>query len=287
MKQAQEFFESYNQILGKAYDDYFERNGADALKGVRQDDEALQLFLRREMERWENTPSPELFGKTPVEFLNTLGSLDELLELFRAGAVYCDEDFPDCFDRRLKAFEQGAVKALLGFLSDSTLVQDTGDGFLIPLMAVRVLGNWKAAEAVPALVALIEDEGENREVFRENGMVALVSIGKPAIHAVSEALQARGAGTDAGEYLLMALAGIGKNSKSDELYRLLKNMFQTMPNKIIGAICLGNYGDGRAIPALRGYLERNTGSIDRETFYEIKAVIERLGGDTNDLNLIS
>ena len=81
----------------------------------------------------------------------------------------------------------------------------------------------------------------------------------------------------------MILPGLASVNKSDSVYKLLKNSFLRMENKILGASALSEYGDGRGIPVLRGYIEKNLQSIDRETFYELKKSIEILGGSTEDL----
>ena len=81
----------------------------------------------------------------------------------------------------------------------------------------------------------------------------------------------------------MALAEIGHTHKSEPVYRCLKNAFQSMDNKLIGALCLKSYGDGRAVPSLRGYLEKNRGKVDQETFNEIISVIRSLGGSIDGL----
>jgi len=82
---------------------------------------------------------------------------------------------------------------------------------------------------------------------------------------------------------------IGVNVKDrslyDSIYRTIKSTFLKMENKIFGAICLGNFGDGRAIPVLRGYIEKNRNTIDFETFLEIKSSIYRLGGNIDDIDV--
>ena len=56
-----------------------------------------------------------------------------------------------------------------------------------------------------------------------------------------------------------------------------------MTNKIYAVICLMEYGDGRAIPMLKGYVNRNKHSIDRDLFYEIMSAVQNLGGDISDI----
>ena len=56
-----------------------------------------------------------------------------------------------------------------------------------------------------------------------------------------------------------------------------------MEHKVIAAICLGDYGDGRAVPLLKSYLDRHIREIDRQFFYETISAIKRLGGDISDI----
>ena len=51
-----------------------------------------------------------------------------------------------------------------------------------------------------------------------------------------------------------------KNTEYDVVYACIKDTFIKMDDKIIGAICIGDLGDGRAIPFLRGYVEKNMDS---------------------------
>ena len=56
-----------------------------------------------------------------------------------------------------------------------------------------------------------------------------------------------------------------------------------MDHKVIASICHGDYGDGRAVPLLKGYLDRHVHEIDRQFFYETLSAIKRLGGDITDI----
>ena len=44
-----------------------------------------------------------------------------------------------------------------------------------------------------------------------------------------------------------------------------------------------DYGDGRAIPMLKGYVNRNKDTISRDLFYEIMSAVQNLGGDISDI----
>ena len=56
-----------------------------------------------------------------------------------------------------------------------------------------------------------------------------------------------------------------------------------MEHKVIASICLGDYGDGRAVTLLKSYIDRHMHEIDRQFFYETLSSIKRLGGDIKDI----
>lgn len=85
------------------------------------------------------------------------------------------------------------------------------------------------------------------------------------------------------EDLVIMLSHIGKATPSEEIYMALKDAFRSMTNKIYAVICLSDLGDGRAVPLLKGYVNRNQKTIDRELFYEIMTAIRDLGGDISDI----
>ena len=85
------------------------------------------------------------------------------------------------------------------------------------------------------------------------------------------------------EDLVIILSRIGKNQPSEDIYMALKHAFRYMKNKIYAVICLMEYGDGRAIPMLKGYVNRNKDTIERDLFYEIMSAVRNLGGDISDI----
>jgi hypothetical protein len=283
LEKAEIFFESYNIAVETAYDKYFKVAEKDILKGIRSSESELKGYLECEIIKWQETTVENLNGKTPVEHIQNIDSFSELMDLFYNGAIICDDGLPDIFLNRLKEFGSKAEDALLKLSQDKLLLDNSEEEFLVPLMAVKILGDWKVQNAVNPLIELLFYQGENHDIFSEKVKDALISIGKPALESIMLAMEARGFTDPAGEYLLMALSDIGSLNKTDVIYKHVKNALYNMPNKIIGAICLGNYGDSRAIPALRGFLEKNKGDIDKETQLEIISSIRHLGGNTDDL----
>lgn len=86
------------------------------------------------------------------------------------------------------------------------------------------------------------------------------------------------------EDLVIMLTRIGKEEQCDEIYNALRSAFRYMSNKIYAVICLADYGDDRAVPMLKSYINRNQSTIDRDLFYEIMSAVQALGGDISDIS---
>ena len=86
------------------------------------------------------------------------------------------------------------------------------------------------------------------------------------------------------EDLVIMLTNIGKEDQQDEIYDALRSAFRYMTNKIYAVICLADYGDARAIPMLKSYINRHQTTIDRDLFYEIMSAVQNLGGDISDIS---
>ncbi|HAW15294.1 MAG TPA: hypothetical protein DCW41_01130 [Clostridiales bacterium] len=86
------------------------------------------------------------------------------------------------------------------------------------------------------------------------------------------------------EDLVVMLTNIGKGNRSDEIYDILRMSFRYMENKIYAVICLADYGDDRAVPMLKSYINRHQDTIDRDLFYEMMSAIQNLGGDIEDIS---
>lgn len=277
------FFESFNMSIEAAYDAYFKIAEKDIAKGLGGNEEELCSYVANEAARWGGTSLEGLGCMTPAEYVDSINTLEEMLEMFREGAVICDDGLPGIFLDKLHSFEAQTVKELLGYCRDLSLLDGGEASFMIPLTAVQVLGEWKIAEAADVLTDMLEYKGDVCDLLYEKVRAALINIGKPAHEGIIKVIESRAADSPQNEYLLMALADGGCKSGSDAVYRCLKNSFLNMNNKSVGAYCLGNYGDGRAIPALRGYMVKNRKDMDKETFFDIISSIERLGGNTDDL----
>ncbi len=86
------------------------------------------------------------------------------------------------------------------------------------------------------------------------------------------------------EDLVVMLTNIGKEKKSEEIYNALRMSFRGMKNKIYAVICFADYGDDRAVPLLKNYINRHQKDISRDLFYEMMSAIQNLGGDIEDVS---
>lgn len=280
MDTARLVFESFNQVISQAYDDYISYKGEEALRDLTEGSEELRNFLRSREDQWSGKELEELEGRTPAGFFRSIGRMRDLLELFKKGAAVCDERLPYVLTEQMKLFGEESVRALLDLASDDSF---SDDDFQVPLTAVRTIGQWRSESAAASLVGLMTGKYNGNELFMEELKNALENIGTSSLPHLIESLNGLETDCEAYEYLLMALASIGCKKRSDEIYYVLKNSFIKMVNKPLGAACLASYGDGRAIPALRGYVEKNLSSLDIYVLSDIKAAIEKLGGNIDDL----
>ena len=86
------------------------------------------------------------------------------------------------------------------------------------------------------------------------------------------------------EDLVVMLTNIGKEKKSEQIYDALRMAFRSMTNKIYAVISFADYGDDRAVPLMKNYINRHQTDIPRELFYEMMSAIQNLGGDIEDIS---
>lgn len=280
MEKIELLFESYNMAVEGAYNKFFmDRSAEDILKMVEQ---AASSYLQEAIADWEQTSLECIDSVTPQEYFMNITEFSDVLEHFKVGARMCDENLPNLLMDKLRNFGDKSIRALVDLATDRRIIESEDD-FLVAITSIKLLGEFKAEVAVKPLMDQLLECGDDDELIMEEIGVAFVNIGAAAVQPIIESLNESQEIGLPQETLMAALSKIGQSSRTEEIYRCLKNTFLKMNNKVIGVILLGEYGDGRAIPALRGYMEKNRNSVDRETFYEIKSAIEKLGGNLDDI----
>lgn len=290
LEKAKAIFENYNNVLKKTYEEFFSNLDKDVLdtdisdKSEENIEKLLNAFKLEAEVKWESLSADYLDGLTPLEYFEGIDDLDKLFEIFKLGAKACDDGIPDALLKKMKAFGNKAVDGFMELALNNEYYSDQYKKF-ISLFAIQTLGKWKVDKLVRPIIEIIFSLSDNEDeaLFKEYIQEALENIGETSIGPVMAKLESAEIIGDTHEYLVVALSKVGSKNRSDSLYRCLKNTFLKMQNKSIGALSLAVYGDGRAIPALRGYAEKNRDNLDRETLFDIGTAIKRLGGSADDI----
>jgi hypothetical protein len=155
----------------------------------------------------------------------------------------------------------------------------------VDLAALRVLGKWAYVPSVEPVLNRFCAIAEPDEYLADGFKTYAVSFGEQITSELIARIDGAAATGLKGpyEYLVISLTTIGSEEPSEEIFQCLKRIFRSMDHKVIASICLGDYGDGRAVPLLKSYLDRNVSTIDRQFFYETISAVKRLGGDISDI----
>ncbi|MBQ7275121.1 MAG: hypothetical protein IJR15_06665 [Clostridiales bacterium] len=238
----------------------------ESLGGMSMNDYFAQLSFEELTEILEFC-AVELDRGVPASVVNALVKIDDaaMVEGYARTMVresaWRDEEMDD--EDKLFEMEFQKVKASLRILAgrhDSTLIDDVLDRF----MSYERTHSF-VADSIAEYIESFPDEApskliERLEEHKDDGMEG------PC------------------EDLVVMLTNIGKEKKSEEIYNALRLAFRSMTNKIYAVICLADYGDDRAVPMLKNYINRHQTDITRELFYEMMSAIQNLGGDIEDIS---
>ncbi len=290
--QATLLFEKYNETMELCSEDILTREslkrdifGTDFEKDfVEMVEEKAEAFL--------DQPLGGLEAGSPKAFFGSLMNADDAIEVFKIASAVSDVKPPRALADRVFSFGDEAVAKMIRLAESGEWEirgedesPDTQDMLLPSISAVRALGEQKSKASLAPILDRFCKIAAPDEYISDVITEYLVNMGAEAtdelIARIGSAEKIPGGGPE--EDLLVALAKIGAGHRSEAFFQSLRGAFRKMERKVIGALCLGDYGDGRAIPLLKGYLDRNLHTLSREMFYETLTVIRKLGGDINDI----
>ncbi len=290
MKKAEILTKDYNDFLEKEYFSYITQ------KGVYTDEQKVFDEARGQIFRdWENRPVEGLDGTTPKDFIGGIDSLEDLITLFDYISSNSFDSVPECLIDGIERFGDKGAELIADKLDfdiaqnyDMNSVEMSEEDHKKAEAAMSALSalsrpGFGGEKVIKRVIGFIENCRPESEMFLERAAAALslrISESYPiAIEYIKNTEQLG----EREEFILSALCDIKDEYKNDEIYKCLKDSFRRMKNPVLGAVFLGDYGDCRAIPALRRFAMENLGKCSMDDYYTVVAVIEKLGGIIEDL----
>ncbi len=237
------------------------------------------------MDEWENTSLNELDGMTPKQYFESLSSINEIIELYALLEEKNGGILPNGFTERVKKLEDVVVPDLL-VISDSI---DLGESKCLnptqkaSVHIVETLGNPQFINQLLKVISQLDDEKSDEETFTRI-MDAIRAIGEPALDSLIDLVENRTKKDRLYIYLILTISKIASSSKSERIYSLIKNCFRKSEKKYVEANALAIYGDGRAVPAIRGYVEKNLEDLSYWEYTQLRDAVLLLGGNVSDLD---
>ena len=292
-KEAASLMESFNKALADAFDAFL--GSVESEENLREPDfeESMRNSTLNDLQDWFAAPQEALSGRSPGQAIDDLDSVAEAVLYFEEAAVHCDDAIPDLLKVKLGSFGSDAVDALMTLAlrpsweaGPETPVRPVA--LAIAGRAIELLGEWETREALELFAAKFESLSEPDEGIAEFFRTYCVAVGPEAAKVLAACVEKAAREEDSAldgpyDYMVIAIADIGRKAPDERLFQCLRTAFRKMEHKAVGAICLGDYGDGRAVSALKGFLDRFEGRVDRQTFYEVTNAIRRLGGELADV----
>ncbi len=299
-----EVLKKYDQICGLILDQKIDEF-ADLMdqKPPEEDDVTYEQYLQRvamketdeQSKLMEEEPNKLLDNKSMKAYFAEL-PVTELTEILEYAALELDRGVPDSvIDALANNSERDAVKAYAKVtINDAAWVDeelsDMNSLFEMEFQKVKacfkvlskmndsslletVLDRFMSYPKTPDFVA--DSIAEYIQAFPDDSAPLLIER--------LEEHQEEGL-TGPCEDLLIMLTRIGSEEPSDEIYGALRAAFRYMENKIYAVICIADYGDDRAVPMFKSYINRHQTTIDRDLFYEMMSAIQNLGGDISDIS---
>lgn len=269
--------QSYNEAIESGFNKYLEQHATSENSEIKVDEEKLIAEIEH---RWLNTPLVQLQLQTPADYINSITTLDQLLDLFMEVAAASDVGVPDILIEKLKQYGRLAADRLFDFVKDWMDSREQETVWAVS-QSVYAIGCLKYPEYGTKLVGLLLECFKD-DMVAEAICAAIVEYQGDILEELIKTFHATRQ-AEVQEHILVCVAEISKDRQSDEIFGFLKHAFRVISNLKLAAEVLGDYGDGRAIPLLRGYVLKNIKAMDRSTLNHMRAVIKKLGGEIDDL----
>ncbi|HEY9060476.1 MAG TPA: hypothetical protein VIO64_08260 [Pseudobacteroides sp.] len=237
------------------------------------------------MNSWENIAYEEIGGMTPLQYFGILNNLSDVIDLVVAFEVENAGIIPNGLAKHIKASQDKLLDDLVAMLNSLELDEQKCMKFgqKAVMHTAEIIGDTKLLEPLFKIVSQMEDQKTDANTLTAV-MNAIQAIGEPAIERVVSAIESSDKKGQVYRFLLISLARIGSKNKSDAVYNQLKKYFKESSYKFIEANALGVYGDRRALPAIRGYIEKNAHKISKWEYTQLREVLIQFGGMVQDFD---
>lgn len=238
------------------------------------------------MGEWEEKSFPELDGLTPKQYFDSLNTINDFVELVSLLEAKNKGILPVGLFERIKKFDDAFSDDLLNALESIQLGEEkcfSSEQKAI-VRITGILGLPKFINALIGIIYQLDNEKSNEDTFTAL-MNAITGIGEPALESLINLVENIEKKGRLYGYLILTIGKIASENKSERIYRLLKDYFRKSENKVIEANALAVYGDGRAIPAIRGYVERNLEDLSYWEYSQFREAVLLLGGNMSDLDV--
>ena len=258
-------------ILEQKLDEYGDKigqvpEGSDAASF----EEYIQDVAREETEKAKQTlesePDEKLGGKSLREYFDSM-TLEEKEEALEYSAVTLDCGVPASLIASIASEDRESVRDYCStVIGDSAWTEEELDDqdklFEIEYQKVKacldVLIEMKEFCFVQAVLDRFMSYHQTKEFVAESikdYVVGAAEVSVPILmNIIEENLEDGLEGPS--EDIVIMLAEIGMALPSEEIYQTLRHAFRAMTNKIYAVICLAEYGDDRAVPLMKNYINR-------------------------------
>ncbi|MBR5938720.1 MAG: hypothetical protein IKZ90_10740 [Clostridiales bacterium] len=288
-------FSEFNERLSKVCEEFADQ--VSSSEGPTESEMAehfknFRSYIEQQTEPFWKESKEYLDGKTGEEFISNL-DLDALLDAFCESAkIIDDEATPYPLVSALKEKSPESSERLLKMVLDTSWEPAEGEDeneffvrFQPCVAAIRFFGADEYEPAMEPVLTRFCSFSSTQEYIADSVKVMMLGLGSKGVPTLIDFMLNRSDEEISGPYedMMIILTHVGIKQPDNEIYQALRAGFRRMKSKVIAVICIGDYGDPRGIPLLKGYLDRNVHTIDRETFYEALSAIRRLGGEINDI----
>jgi len=288
MKNVQKLIESYNNCIEKALSELASNNIQDDISN-----ENINRIICQCDISWSVSANSELDGTIPKEIISEIKTFEDIKELYEYACTNTFYHVPTIIEDKIKELGNIGVEYLHGLLETDVIKNNIHDSGKMPvdtlkkvdlaLSAIGTITIFKDDASVDALLKMWEVCNLANEVFFEKICESLVTFGNNSIDRILFILDKAEVISFKEEYLMQVFCAMNNKIKSDKVFFCLKSCFRRMQNKILGAMLLGDYGDGRAVPLLRKYAISEAIMLSKEEIFIVITVIKKLGGQTEDL----